>query len=64
MNNLPCFLQLEERIEIYCSSLVAATGRPGTQRSSELECVAGAIMSAWREIYGARWMSDPSVCMG
>lgn len=21
-------------------------------------------MSAWREIYEARWMSDPSVCMG
>lgn len=64
MKNLPCFLQLEERIEIYCSSLVAATGRPGTEGSSELECVAGAIVSAGGGTYGAPWMSDPSVCVG
>lgn len=64
MSNLPRFRQLEKRIEIHCSSLVAATGQPGTERSSELECGAGAMMSPRKEIYGARWISDPSVCMG
>lgn len=64
MNNPRFFLQLVERTVIYCSSPVAATGLPGTERSSELECGAGAIMSARKEIYGARWMSDPSLRTG
>lgn len=57
-------MRLEERTVIYCSSPVAATGLPGTERSFELECGAEAILSSRKEIYGARWLSDPSLRTG
>lgn len=55
MNNPQRFLPVQKRTMIYCASPAAATGPPGTEKSSSLECGATAIMRKQKEIYGARW---------